>query len=360
MRRPFPPLDLIVALVVVAAVAASCGTSGVELADEAQAAGPAESTSSTSTTSSTTTTTTSSTTTSTTTTTTTLPPAPLARTDSGTPLNEQTRGVLITPTDVRAPVIGRTDAGWRVWTPCGNETDIADGTYVETVDVVLDPGHGGTEPGATGANGVIEKDLNIVVSGLVAQGLESLGHTVLQTRTTDIRVPLLTRAEIAHAVDARAFVSIHHNAGTDAPSTDPGTEVFHQIESAESRRLAGLLQEEIYAAMSVHDVAWVSIEPTGAQVRANREGGDFYGVLRRSAGIPAAIAEGAYLSNPPEADLLARPDVQQQEADAIVRAIDRFLTSDDPGSGFVDDPVFRGHASSGTGRATNCTDPVMG
>src|SRR5207245_499949 len=68
--------------------------------------------------------------------------------------------------------------------------------------------------------------------------------------------------------------------------------------------------------------------------------GDYYHVLRTS-GPPAVIVEGLYISNPPEEALLARPDVRDLMARALARAINRYLTTRDPGSGFVLKPLPR-------------------
>jgi len=354
---------------------AGCGTTGVSLRDEEQAAaapasststttttttvGPASSRVVTTTTSTTTTTTTTSTTTSTTTTTT-IPPAEMQFDDEGVPLNGQTSGVVVTPTGWITPAFGPSEGGgWRIWSPCGVETVIDDGEFIDTVDIVLDPGHGGSEPGAVGPNGLIEADLNLAVAERAATGLRAAGFSVVMTRDEDARVPIVTRGEIALALDPIAFISIHHNAGTDAPSSSPGTEVFHQIEDSESRRLAGLLLEEARSALAPYDVDWVSMGDAGAMVRPNREGGDYYGVLRRPAGVTSILAEFAYLSNAPEADLLTRTDVQEALAEAVVDAVVRLTTTEDPGSGYTEDPIFRGYGPSGAGGTVDCVDPPL-
>ena len=81
--------------------------------------------------------------------------------------------------------------------------------------------------------------------------------------------------------------------------------------------------------------------------------------MRRPAPVVSVLAEYAYLSNPAEEQLVADPAVQQELADATVTAIERYLNTDDPGSGFVDDPIFRGYGPSGAGRTDNCTDPPL-
>lgn len=278
----------------------------------------------------------------------------------GVPLNGQTHGVVITPTGRVTPAFGPTpDDGWRIWSPCGIETVIADGEFLETVDIVIDPGHGGSsEPGAVGPNGLREADLNLAVAERAATALRAAGYTVVLTRDRDDRVPIVTRGEIALALEPIAFISIHHNAGIDAPSATPGTEMYHQIDDPESKRLAGLMFEEARGVLEGLDADWVSMSDAGAMVRPNRQGGDYYGVLRRPAGVPSVLAEFAYISNETEAALLLRPDVQEALAGSVMAAVERFTTTDDPGSGFTDAPIFRGFGPSGAGRTEGCVDPA--
>jgi len=278
----------------------------------------------------------------------------------GVPVNGQASGVLITDTGWVVPVLSGLAGGrHRVWTPCGRSQDISGGQFVASVDFVLDPGHGGSEPGAVGSRGLREADLNLDVTLKLRDALIEAEYTVMMTRQSDVRVPIVTRAEIAQALDPVAFISVHFNAGTDAPSATPGTEMYHQIESAASKRLAGLIYEETVATLDQFDIGWVALEDAGTLFRPNREGGDYYGVLRRPAPVVSVLAEYAYLSNPAEEQLVADPAVQQELADATVTAIERYLNTDDPGSGFVDDPIFRGYGPSGAGRTDNCTDPPL-
>jgi len=268
---------------------------------------------------------------------------------------------LVTTTGVVLPVLGPADAGGhRVRTPCGRAATVAGGTPLVGATVVLDPGHGGTEPGAIGANGLREADLNLTVARLAAERLRAAGAAVVLTRTADVRVTLPTRALLATRLRPRAFVSVHHNADPDGPADQPGTETWHQSTSAESRRLAGLLQEELVAAFAEYEgVAWQADTDAGAKSRRNARGQDYYGVLRDSAGVPAVLTEALFLSNPPEAELLARREVQTVEADALARGIARFLTTDDPGSGFVDAYPRATPAGPGGG-GTGCVDPPLG
>ncbi len=275
------------------------------------------------------------------------------------PLNGQTSGVLVTPTGWITPILHPTADGWQVWTPCGREAEVTDGRVIEQVDFVLDPGHGGSEPGAVGRGGLQEKNLNLDVSLKIRDALVGAGYSVVMTRQTDVRVPIVTRAEIGQALDPIAFLSVHFNAGTDAPSDIPGTEMYHQIANSDSRRLAGLIYEETRAVLDQYDIPWVALEDAGTTFRLNRSGGDYYGVLRRPAPVMSVLLEFAYLSNPVEEELVSDPAVQEQLAQAVLLAIQRYLGTDDPGSGFIDDPIFRGYGPSGAGRTDNCTDPRL-
>ncbi len=291
---------------------------------------------------------------------TTVLPGGLVLDEQGVPLNGQSDGVLVTPTGWIAPILDTTDSGWRVWTPCGREAELSDGRVIEGADFVLDPGHGGSsEPGAVGSGGLREADLNLQVALRVRDQLVGAGYSVVMTRQTDVRVPIVTRAEIAQALDPIAFISVHFNAGTTAGSPTPGTEMYHQLESAESKRLAGLLYEETIDVLDDFEVSWVSMSDAGAMSRPNREGTDYYGVLRRPGPVTSVLAEFAYISNRAEEDLIEQADVQDQLAQAVLRAVDRLVGTDDPGSGFTVDPIFRGYGPSGAGRTTDCTDPQL-
>ena len=256
------------------------------------------------------------------------------------------------------PIVENTELGKIVTTPCNTEIVNNDGEFLETVDVVIDPGHGGPETGSVGANGLVERDLNLIVALLVEKELLSLGYTVALTRRTDLHMPIRQRTAIANSLSPKAFVSIHHNGGAQRRSDDPGTETFHQVNSSESKRLAGLLFEEVFESFKNYWVPWVKTVHNGASSRLSEPGRDAYGILRNTPEIPTAIAEAVYLSNPPEAELLILPEVQQVEAEAITRAIHRFISTSDPGSGFK--PSFIDGVMTGTGSARGCVDSKYG
>ncbi len=268
-------------------------------------------------------------------------------------------GALITPTGIVAPIVHhQLDGTYLVIGPCNREVVVSTGTEVPAAHVVIDAGHGGEETGAVGEGGLVERDVNLPIALMVEERLEALGYAVLQTRTADYRITLRTRGAIATAVGAQAFVSIHHNALPELFVPTPGGETYYQIDSAESRRLAGLVYEETVAAFSSYAIEWGAARDAGAKYRPNDEGGDYYGILRYSAGVPAVLSEAAYLTNSAEEALLATPEFQAVEADALARAVVRFLTTPDPGSGFVD-PLPRSVPAGSGGGSNGCDDPPL-
>ena len=277
--------------------------------------------------------------------------APSSQLDTGS------NGVVISPNGVVLPIIApAADGQYRASTPCGNEVTIG-GERIGTVDFVLDAGHGGSEPGAVGYNGATEKALNLRIAEIVEWYLEEAGYTVLQTRTTDIRLPLQSRAAIAIAASPRAFVSIHHNGGAVNHQDTPGSELFVDGGNPEARRLGGLMFEEMIDHISPYEADWVGGWRNGVGTRLNSSGADLYGIHRFTPGIPSVITEVGYLSNPSEADLFVNNEFQWSHAKSIADALIRWTTTADEGTGYLDD--FVDDSSSGTGGFSNCVDPTL-
>ncbi len=228
---------------------------------------------------------------------------------------------------ISSPAPGRYD----VVTPCAGRAVVA-ASPIASVMVVLDPGHGGSETGAVGPNGLEEKRLNLAVSQRVFATLRAAGISVLLTRVDDTRTSLASRALLAKGAKARAFVSIHHNAGAEGVSPAPGTEEYAQVDDPAAATLAELVNAEVRAAVAPFATEWSSNSLTGVKARRGTAGDDYYGVLRRAKGVPSVISEALFIDRPAEADLLARADVQQAEADAIARAITKFVATAKPSS----------------------------
>lgn len=266
---------------------------------------------------------------------------------------------VVTSTGVVVAVLREdADGSFVARTPCGTEATVR-GTPITGAHVVLDPGHGGEEPGAVGPAGTTEKSVNLAIAQETERQLEALGATVVLTRTADYRITLQSRGAIATGLHPLVFVSIHHNADPDEERATPGAETYFQIASPESKRAAGLVYEELYTAFDAYDVQWVADRDAGAKYRPADDGSDYYGILRRSAGVPAVLSEAAFISNPAEEALLADPAFQRVEAAALTRAIVRFATTDDVGTGYVT-PYPRTQPAGPGGGSDGCEDPPLG
>jgi N-acetylmuramoyl-L-alanine amidase len=264
----------------------------------------------------------------------------------------------------------------------GVEFDFADAV------LVIDPGHGGSgNPGAQSPDGLIEKGINLDIAArvrdllaaphsvdwetgtvLVGDDVPAVRDVVL-TRSgadaaADYEAGLLFRAAVADALDAHAMVSIHNNAGWQISTDEVGSDVYYQSQRPvrpESRRLAVLLVEEFRRGFAGFDADWVGSAELGAKSRLSPRDdvSQYYGLLR-AAGVPTVIAEGAYIANPAEAALLRTPEFRQAYAEAVYRALIRFVTTDDAGDAASYDPeVWHGSAGRGGARA-ECVIPSQG
>lgn len=281
------------------------------------------------------------------------------------------------------PVTGFAEGHFAVLTPCEIRGWVpADGvqshpkaggdpTALHEATVVLDAGHGGIMPGAPGPSGTSEAQANTAIvrqltellagprridaSGAVVPGSDHGPPRVFLTRSDDYTTGLAFRAAVADGVGAHVLLSVHNNASPDSSLTGPGTEVFYQIESPASKRLSGLLYEEVTSTLRRYEVSWVGNRDAGVKYRRGSDGDDYYGILRRPQ-VTTTLLETMFISNPVEEELLKRPDVQRAVAEAIYRALVRYFTTEDPGSGFVE-PIPRPPGPSGKLHSA-CTDPA--
>ncbi|CAN5838843.1 hypothetical protein BH23ACT4_BH23ACT4_12510 [soil metagenome] len=287
------------------------------------------------------------------TTTTTEVPAP------GTPTNPlpEPAGVLITPSGVVVALLDQNGDRFEIRTPCGVETTVEGGTPVSEVEVVIDPGHGGApDPGAVGPNGLSEEEINLKVSRAVQQVLSDRGVNSVLTRTANYSSLLGVRAALADQASASVLVSIHHNAPTANLGDEPGAEVFVQSKSADSRRLGGLVYENVIDAFQEFDIVWSRAPDAGVLEVLLPSGNDAYGMLRDPETV-AVLAELGYLSNRPEAELYMTPEYVEVAAEAVADAIVAYLETDAPGSGFIAAPrVFTPNRGIGAGV---CEDPEL-
>ena len=176
--------------------------------------------------------------------------------------------------------------------------------------IFIDPGHGGADPGASG-HGIQEKDVNLAVALLTRDMLHAHGVNALMIRTNDSYMSLRDRTTLANNKQADAFVSIHHNAATNTAAR--GLEIYHSIVGGEGQRLANLIHDQYRALIP-------ELPSRGVKTKKGNDGRDYYHVIRETR-MPAVIVEGAFLTNPQDADLLKTRDFQEREARAISQAV---------------------------------------
>lgn len=226
------------------------------------------------------------------------------------------------------------------------------GRTMEHSVFVIDPGHGFPDLGAVGPSGLTETEVNIDVSARLIELLQSSheidwstgevgpGSTVppvamaLLTRYPDgpnggeYELGLTFRAVLANAVDATALVSIHHNTEPTRDLEGPGSSAFVSLSNDESPRLGGLIVDELRSSFTRFEADWVGGRGNGLISRVGADGEDYYTLLERS-DVPAAIVEGAYISNESEEALIMTEEFRQAYAEAVYRALVRFVTTDD-------------------------------
>ncbi|SFK37267.1 N-acetylmuramoyl-L-alanine amidase [Marinilactibacillus piezotolerans] len=186
--------------------------------------------------------------------------------------------------------------------------------------VVIDAGHGGSDPGAQ-AGGVKEKDLNLTVSKKVQTKLKNAGYEVIMTRSTDVFVELSERARIANTSSADIFVSIHTNSfdstanGIETYSYNASGNANNPVVANDPDRLlkSSLLSEAIQDAL---------LEETGAYDRGVKEAN--FHVIRET-GMAAVLTEMGFIDNSAERAKLVKDSYQNQIADGIVLGIKEYF-----------------------------------
>ena len=176
--------------------------------------------------------------------------------------------------------------------------------------VVLDAGHGGTDSGKVGINGVKEKDINLTITNSVKKILEKENIQVIMTRETDEQLAqskvedLKYRVKIMNEASPVLAVSIHQNSYHEENVF--GAQVFYYKTSTEGEKAAAVIQEALQE---------VNPENT-KKIKAN----DTYYLLKRTE-VPTIIVECGFLSNPEEAAKLTDTKYQKKMADAITKGI---------------------------------------
>lgn len=223
--------------------------------------------------------------------------------------------------------------------------------------VILDPGHGGKDPGAIGVSGTYEKHIAFATAQELMRQLGLSGrYRVAMTRQRDVFIPLEDRVFIAQQKGAALFVSMHADALTD--HTVRGASVYTLAETASDAQTAALARRENsadrYAGPGFQDTPPDVARILSSLVREETRAGSAY--LQRSvvgslgqdlpllqnpsrhagfavlkaADIPSVLVEMGFMSNPQDEAALRKPDHRMRVAQAMKRAVDGYFTHAGP------------------------------
>ena len=219
------------------------------------------------------------------------------------------------------------------------------------VVVMLDPGHGGEDPGAIGPSGLREKDVVLSIARETKKRLDALGYKTYMTRNEDIFIPLGVRVAKARKLKADVFISIHADAFT-SPSAK-GTGVYALSTKGATSAAAKFLEQTQNNADLIGGVKTVGIRSVDTaimdmtQTVTNRDSlvlaqkvlkelgnintlhkGDVdranFAVLR-APDIPSILVETAFISNPQEERMLSGSDFRQKCAQSICSGIQGYI-----------------------------------
>ena len=217
--------------------------------------------------------------------------------------------------------------------------------------IVLDPGHGGHDPGAVGHSGLQEKDVVLSIGLKLREKLkEELGLDVVMTRSTDVFIPLEERTAIANKVNADLFVSIHANA---APNRNAAGIETYYLNLAKTEKVAQLAAKEngttlekvstlqailfdLMANYKLNDSAHLADEVQKAIHHTVKETypatkslgvkqGPFYVLV--GATMPSILVETAFISNATEEAHLKEPTFRDLAAEGIMRGIRAYIAA---------------------------------
>lgn len=180
--------------------------------------------------------------------------------------------------------------------------------------ICIDPGHGGTDPGAVGPTGTREKDIALAVSKKVAEKLQNAGVATKLTRTTDIFVSLQQRCDISNSFNADYFVSIHCNSA--ANSAAKGMEVYTSRGQTKADPFAEAIANELQKAFPN-----LTLRSDLTDKDKDKEAG-YYVLVHTKA--PAVLIELAFISNPEEEKMLRDASYQEKVATTIANAICKY------------------------------------
>lgn len=218
--------------------------------------------------------------------------------------------------------------------------------------IVLDPGHGGKDPGAIGRGGLKEKDVTLKLGRMLKETLASkLDSRIVMTRTTDVFIPLEERTAIANSQDADLFVSIHINASPRRAASGVETYTLGLSNSEEAKRIAARenatstrsvsdlefilndliktakTNDSVRLAASVQDKLVAGLKAKYKSTKSNGvKGAPFYVLVGTK--MPAILIEVSYISNPEEEKRLKDERYLKEIVDGITSGLLKYINGE--------------------------------
>lgn len=186
--------------------------------------------------------------------------------------------------------------------------------------IVIDPGHGGFDPGKVGINDALEKEINLSISFKLKTALEKEGYEIVLTRTTDTGLNTATdkskksadmrnRVKVINDTKPLLAISIHQNS---YPSESvKGAQVFYYKASEEGKKLAEIIQESMKRLLDSNNK------------RVAKDNSNYYMLTHTQ--CPTVIVECGFLSNQQEARMLLDEDYQEKVAMAITNGVKDYV-----------------------------------
>jgi N-acetylmuramoyl-L-alanine amidase len=217
--------------------------------------------------------------------------------------------------------------------------------------VVIDPGHGGKDPGAIGVNGLEEKDVVLAVAKKLAHKLErEMGIEAVLTRKDDSFVPLETRTEIANAEEADLFISLHVNASPNGDAR--GLETYYLDNTTDEASIRLAARENATSRKNVSDLQFILSDMTqnlkleDSITLAHRLQGSMVSRLGRKmpdvrdlgvkkalfyvlvgARMPSVLVEMFFITNRTEARAMSQESYREALVDALFEGIQQYQQS---------------------------------
>lgn len=190
----------------------------------------------------------------------------------------------------------------------------------DEIVIVIDPGHGGIDPGMLGVNGTVEKNINLDISKKLKIRLEQEGFRVILTRSDDAGLyaenapnkkisDMKERCRIIEESKADYVISIHQNSFSD--SAVCGGQVFYYKHSTEGAKLAGCIQRAFKEYVDVTN---------DRKIKANE---NYYMLVHTP--CPTVIVECGFITNYGEAALLVTEEYQEKVVEAIAKGLSEYL-----------------------------------